>query len=80
MTRRVETSEIYEDLRAKLTTAHFTPGIKLKPSELQAQYGRSANTVREVLALGREAKVIAPEMLRLAVQNEVSRLAESYSD
>lgn len=49
MTRRVETSEIYEDLRAKLTTAHFTPGIKLKPSELQAQYGRSANTVREVL-------------------------------
>lgn len=49
MTRRFETTDIYEDLRIKLTTAYFEPGSKLKPSELQARYGRSANTVREVL-------------------------------
>jgi predicted DNA-binding transcriptional regulator YafY len=39
-----------------------------------------ANTVREILSLGGEAKVIAPETLRLAVQNEVSRLAGYYCD
>ena len=33
-----------------------------------------ANTVREILSLGAEATVIAPETLRSAVQNEVSRL------
>ncbi|MDU9005645.1 GntR family transcriptional regulator [Sedimentitalea todarodis] len=49
MTKRVETTDIYEDLRVKLTTAHFAPGAKLKPSDLQPLYGRSANTVREVL-------------------------------
>ncbi|WP_424985315.1 GntR family transcriptional regulator [Microbulbifer sp. S227A] len=49
MTKRYETIEIYEDLRVKLTTAHFAPGTKLKPSDLQPLYGRSANTLREVL-------------------------------
>lgn len=39
-----------------------------------------ANTVRQVLSLGAEAEVIAPEALRLAVRNEVSRLAGYYSD
>lgn len=34
MTNRVKTAEIYEDLRLRLTTAHFAPGTKLKPSEL----------------------------------------------
>jgi predicted DNA-binding transcriptional regulator YafY len=38
------------------------------------------NSVREILSLGGEAKVIAPETLRLAVQNEVSRLAGYYCD
>ena len=38
-----------------------------------------ANTVRQILSLGAEAEVIAPETLRLAVQNEVSRLVEYYS-
>ncbi len=49
MTRRFETTEIYEDLRVKLTTAHFAPGAKLKPSDLEPLYGRSVNTLREVL-------------------------------
>jgi predicted DNA-binding transcriptional regulator YafY len=39
-----------------------------------------ANTVREILSLGSEVKVIAPKELRLAVQNEVSRLAGFYCD
>ena len=46
---RVETPQIYEDLQRKLITAHFAPRSKLKPAELQAVYGCSANTVREVL-------------------------------
>ncbi len=39
-----------------------------------------ANTVREILSLGAEAEVIAPETLRLSVQNEVSRLAGYYCE
>ena len=38
-----------------------------------------ANTVRQILYLGVEAEVIAPETLRLAVQNEVSKLTKFYS-
>ncbi len=46
---RTETPEIYEDLQRKLMDAHFRPGTKLKPSDLQRLYGCSANTVRDVL-------------------------------
>ena len=46
---RVKTKEIYDDLQRKLISAVYPPGEKLKPSELQEQYGCSANTVRDVL-------------------------------
>jgi predicted DNA-binding transcriptional regulator YafY len=36
--------------------------------------------VRQILSLGAEAKVIAPETLRLAVKKEISRLAGYYCD
>ncbi len=46
---KIETPDIYLDLQDKLVTARFQPGQKLKPAELQAAYGCSANTVRDVL-------------------------------
>ena len=46
---RVDTPDIYEDLKRRLMNATLTPGHKLKPSDLQGDYGCSANTVREVL-------------------------------
>ena len=46
---RVETPDIYADLQQKLMNAAFRPGEKLKPAELQGEYGCSANTIREVL-------------------------------
>lgn len=49
MTPRTETPDIYEDLRTKLVTAQFVPGMKLKPTILRKLYGCSANTVRETL-------------------------------
>lgn len=48
---RVDTPQIYEDLRHKLTYGVFAPGDKLKPVDLQADYGCSSNTVREVLLM-----------------------------
>lgn len=49
MTTRIETPDIYEDLRVRLMSARFAPGEKLKPAELQGHYGCSANTIRDVL-------------------------------
>ena len=46
---RMETPEIYDRLQQKLTTAGFFPGQKLKPSDLQGEFGCSANTIRDVL-------------------------------
>jgi len=46
---RIDTNEIYVDLQRKLITAVLEPGAKLKPSELQGQYGCSPNKVRDVL-------------------------------
>ena len=46
---RMETPEIYEKLQRMLTTAGFVPGQKLKPSDLQGEFGCSANTIRDVL-------------------------------
>lgn len=49
MLTRTETPDIYTDLERKLVTAFFPAGEKLKPAELQTEYGCSANTVRDVL-------------------------------
>ncbi len=46
---RLETPQIYDDLRNKLIETGFRPGEKLKPQEIQALYGCSANTIRDVL-------------------------------
>lgn len=48
-TARLNTGDIFEDLRVGLTTARFDPGAKLMPQDLRAIYGCSANTIREVL-------------------------------
>ena len=47
--RRIETPDIYEDLKAKLVSGGLAPGQKLKPAELQGNYSCSPNTVRDVL-------------------------------
>ena len=49
MSDRTQTGDIYADLRAKLGAGELPPGIKLKPADLQGEYGCSANTVRDVL-------------------------------
>ena len=46
---RLETPEIYSDLRNRLIEAEFAPSHKLKPLEIQKSYGCSANTIRDVL-------------------------------
>ena len=46
---RGEAVDIFEDLQQKLITAQLKSEAKLKPAELQDQYGCSANTVREAL-------------------------------
>ncbi len=53
---------------------------KTEVTDIDLAVEDEANTVREILSLGGEAKVIAPETLRLAVQNEVTRLAGYYCD
>ncbi len=49
ISRRFETINIYEDLKARLVIGSLAPGIKLKPAVLQGDYGCSANTLRDVL-------------------------------
>ena len=46
---RVETPEIYTDLERRLVTAQLKSEERIKPADLQQEYGVSANTVREVL-------------------------------
>ena len=46
---KLDTPEIYEDLRNRLIEAKFEYSHKLKPTELQDRYGCSANTIRDVL-------------------------------
>lgn len=46
---RLETPNIYADLRNRLVEAEFEPGEKLKPLDIQKAYGCSANTIRDVL-------------------------------
>ncbi|MEM9061098.1 MAG: GntR family transcriptional regulator [Pseudomonadota bacterium] len=47
--RRIDTPDIYEDLKAKLVSGELAPGRKLKPTELQGGYDCSPNTLRDVL-------------------------------
>ena len=61
---RTGTPDIYDDLHRKLTTASFTPGEKLKPALFQAEYGWSAQTVREVLLRLSKAGLVDFEMQR----------------
>ena len=49
ISRRFETTDIYEDLKTRLATGSLAPGMKLKPAVLQDDYGCSANTLRDVL-------------------------------
>ena len=46
---KTETPDIYDDLQRKLMDAVFPPGEKLKPADLQGEYGCSPNTIRDVL-------------------------------
>ncbi|MDU8942068.1 GntR family transcriptional regulator [Ovoidimarina sediminis] len=61
---RIETPDIYRDLRDKLVTARLSPGVKLKPGELQGAYGCSANTVRDVLLRLSKVGLVEFEMQR----------------
>lgn len=49
ITRKFETTDIYEDLKTRLVTGGLASGVKLKPAALQGDYGCSANTLRDVL-------------------------------
>jgi predicted DNA-binding transcriptional regulator YafY len=60
--------------------AYFSVPDQPNVTDIDMAVEGEANTVREILSLGGEAEVIAPETLRLAVQNEVSRLAGYYCD
>lgn len=42
-------AEIYRDLRSRLVSAQFDPGMKLRPEQLRADYGCAAATLRECL-------------------------------
>lgn len=64
----------------RLPIAHFPVPDQSGVTDIELAVEGEANTVRQVLYLGAEAEVIAPETLRLAVQNEVSRLAGYYCD
>ncbi len=46
---RVSTPAIYDDLQRRLMTAAFAAGERLRPKDLQGEYGCSANTLRDVL-------------------------------
>jgi DNA-binding GntR family transcriptional regulator len=61
---RVDTPEIYDDLLRKLVTASFKPGQKLKPADLQGEYGCSANTIRDVLLRLAKVGLVEFEMQR----------------
>jgi len=49
ISRQFETTNIQEDLKARLVTGDLLPGGKLKPAVLQGDYACSANTLRDVL-------------------------------
>lgn len=49
MAHKINTSDIYDDLRTKLMAGYFPHGNKLKPSDLIEFYSCSVNTIREAL-------------------------------
>jgi DNA-binding GntR family transcriptional regulator len=61
---RTDTNEIYGDLQRKLVTAQLKPGEKLKPNDLQGEYGCSSNTVRDVLLRLSKVGLVEFEMQR----------------
>lgn len=61
---RTDTNEIYVDLQRKLVTAQLQPGAKLKPTELQGEYGCSSNTIRDVLLRLSKVGLVNFEMQR----------------
>ncbi len=61
---RMDTPAIYADLQRRLMTAGFEPGAKLKPSELQHEFGCSPNTVRDVLLQLSKVGLVEFEMQR----------------
>jgi len=64
----------------RLPIAEFPVPGQPNVTDIDLAVEGEANTVRQILSLGAEARVIAPETLRLAVQNEVSRLFDQYSN
>ncbi len=46
---KLDTPDIYDDLRDRLIASEFSAGEKLKPANLQERYGCSANTIRDIL-------------------------------
>ena len=64
----------------RVPIAHFPVPDQPDVTDIDLAVEGEANTVRQILSLGAEAEVIAPQTLRLAVQNEVSRLAGYYCE
>ena len=61
---KAETPDIYDDLQRKLMDAVFMPGEKLKPADLQGEYGCSPNTIRDVLLRLAKVGLVEFEMQR----------------
>ena len=61
---KTNSQAIYADLKDKLMTARFDPGEKLKPADLQGEYGCSANTVRDILLRLTKVGLVEFEMQR----------------
>lgn len=70
---RLDTPAIYADLQHRLLTGAFAPGAKLMPSVLHAEYGCSANTVRDVLLQLSKVGLVDFEMQRGFRARQVSR-------
>lgn len=47
--RLVTSTDVYWDMRNRLITSGFEPGLKLKPEVLRREYRCAASTIREVL-------------------------------
>lgn len=60
----MQTEEIYDDLHARLVSAGFSPGERLKPTDLQGEYACSANRLREVLLRLSKVGLVEFEMQR----------------
>jgi DNA-binding GntR family transcriptional regulator len=60
----MDTPDIFEDLQRRLVTASFAPGEKLKPADLQGEYGVAANTIRDILLRLSKVGLVEFEMQR----------------